>query len=210
VIFEAPHPLSDLLTFEQAVSLFESVNARAIVVSGTHRCANIAASACSGTTDACSSGTSQSFRESDMAHVEDSFFHRAHAALAEHYADELVVAVHGSADPGVSISDGTTFATAPDLPVARFAAELSSRFQGSSLSAEPVTTCNAYSGAPAVEERLCGTTDVQGRHLNGSANACTELSSAASGRFLHMEQSRAVRDEATIVAAALDAIVPAP
>ena len=45
VIVEAPYPLSDLLTFEQAVSLFENLNARAIVVSGTRRCANGAASA---------------------------------------------------------------------------------------------------------------------------------------------------------------------
>jgi hypothetical protein len=207
VIVEAPHPLSDLLTLGQAVDLFESLNARAIVTSGSHRCANDSASPCSGTTDACSTGTSQSFRESDMAHVDGSFFQVAHVALAEHAADDLVVAVHGSADPGVSLSDGSTFATTANSPVARLAAELVTRFQGSPLAAEPITTCNSYPGAPAVDERLCGTTDVQGRHLNGSANACAAAATAASGRFLHMEQSRAVRDQPTIVAAALDAVV---
>jgi hypothetical protein len=71
-----------------------------------------------------------------------------------------------------------------------------------------VTTCNAYDGA-LVEERLCGTTNVQGRDLNGEdLDVCSEAPSRASERFLHLEQSLSVRARWPAVIDALDRIVP--
>ena len=68
---------------------------------------------------------------------------------------------------------------------------------------------------------LCARTNVQGRHLNGSAGVCRASSEAASGRFLHIEQAweihRAVRQNredidraplATIVVDSLGAAIP--
>jgi hypothetical protein len=210
VILEAPHPLHDSKTFEQAIGLFDALSARALVTSGTHRCASSAASPCSGTTEACSAGTPQAFRVSDMAHVENSFFHRAHQTLSALHSSDLIIGLHGMKDGGASISDGTKLPTSAGSPVARSAAELAKAFVGSPLSAEPITTCNPYPGAPAVADRLCGTTDVQGRHTNGSANPCTQAASASSGRFLHLEQSPALRDRPDLVAIALQAVVAPP
>jgi hypothetical protein len=158
---EAPHSLHDTGTLEQARDLFTGLGARVLVVSGTHRCANAAASGRSGTTAVCD-GTSGPFRVSDMAHTEQSAFHAAHRALAEHFG----------ADSGV-------------------------------------TTCNAFPGSVPWADRLCGTSDVQGRHVNGASPACIQAAPAGAGRFIHLEQSRAVRTEPTSVRAALDAVLPA-
>jgi hypothetical protein len=143
-----------------------------------------------------------------MAHVSESFYQRAHVAFADRYASAIVVGVHGMTDDGASISDGTTFDTSADSLVARFAAELTLALAGSSAAAQPITTCNSYPGAPAVADRLCGTTDVQGRHLNGSVDACTVGATSAGGRFVHLEQSQEVRDHAAFVALALAAVIP--
>jgi hypothetical protein len=208
LIVEAPHPIYDSRTLEQAIVLFDRLPARAIVTSGTHRCANSRSSTCSGSTEACSKGSPQSYRESDMAHVDLSFFHAAHVTLAHLYASDWVVGVHGMADAGVSLSDGTSRDTTADSPVARIAAALVESFGGAGLASGPVTTCNTYPGAPAVQLRLCGTTDVQGRHLNGSLNACTSSATSSSSRFIHLEQSLRVRDNPDLVVSAFDAVVP--
>lgn len=207
VILEAPHPLHDSKTLAQAVGLFASLNARAVITSGTHRCASTAASPCSGTTEACSPGTPAAYRESDMAHVLDTLYHAAHVTLAEQHPSDWVIGVHGMADPGVSVSDGTTLATTATSPVAKLAAALTASFAGTALATTPVTTCNSYPGA-TVKDLLCGSTDVQGRHLNGSATPCTVSAKSSSSRFLHIEQSALVRDNQPLVFAALDAIVP--
>ncbi|MCP4808669.1 MAG: hypothetical protein GY884_25290 [Proteobacteria bacterium] len=70
---------------------------------------------------------------------------------------------------------------------------------------EGVTTCNELAGA-TVEQRKCGTTNVQGRQLNGSKEPCEEAAETASGRFLHLEQSSVVRQDLAGVVAALGAI----
>jgi hypothetical protein len=209
VIVEAPHPLHDGKTLEEGVVLFDTLSARAIIASGTHRCANSATSACSGTTEACSPGTLQKYKQSDMAHVVDSFFHRVHVTLADLHPNDLVIGLHGMKDGGASISDGTELATSDGSVVARLAAELAKGVVGTPVAAEPITTCNDYPGAPAVDNRMCGTTDVQGRTLNGSSSACTQAAGSSSGRFLHLEQSSTLRDLPDLVAAAFGAVVPA-
>ena len=58
-----------------------------------------------------------------------------------------------------------------------------------------------------VDERLCGTTNVQGRHLNGSAEPCVDAADAASGRFVHLEQSQSLRQQPVVVAEAIAAAI---
>lgn len=201
LILEAPHPRYDRTTGAQAVRLFQHLDARLLVVAGTHRCANAAVSGCEGETEVC--GTSDGYRESDMAHAEQSMFMTIHRAFTDRHYDDLVVSIHGMGEPGVSISDGTTLATTATSAVARLAGALREAFPR-----ERITTCNAYEGAK-VAERLCGTTNVQGRHLNGAViNACTSSAYSSTGRFLHLEQSRKVRNRWRKVAAALRAVLP--
>lgn len=204
LILEAPHPLWDSGTADEAVAIFVRTHARAVLISGTHRCGSDRASGCDGTADACGAGAA--VRESDMAHAVDSAFHAAHVALANAFPEALVVGVHGMGGEGASVSDGTSQPTTVDSAVARFARALHARFP-----AEPITTCNDF-GDPDVprEARLCGTTDVQGRHLNGSLDACGARAVGASGRFLHLEQHADFRPERAdaIADALIDALAP--
>jgi hypothetical protein len=205
LILEAPHPLWDRATADESAAIFARTDARAVLISGTHRCGSDRDSGCDGTADAC--GTDAPVRESDMAHAVDSMFHAAHRALADAYPDALVVSVHGFTGPGISISNGTTDPTATDAPVARIARALHARFPD-----QMITTCNELGevDVPRVV-RVCGTTNVQGRALNASAAECTDAADAATDRFVHLEQAPDFRpDEADAIADALLAGVVTP
>lgn len=200
LIVGAPHPEFETNSLDESRRVFEQVEARALIVAGTHRCANPDASACSGTSSVC--GASGPYRQSDMAHVVDSAYHAAHQVLAAAFGDGWVVSLHGMSGVGASLSNGTTAAIAADAPVALLAAALAEQFPS-----DAITTCNSYPGA-SVEERLCGTTNVQGRALNGAAEACTNPGTTPSQRFIHLEQSPDVRKARQRVVDAFDAVVP--
>ena len=132
-----------------------------------------------------------------MAHTERSYFQSAHEVISAHYDQDIFINVHGMTREGASLSNGTRNEIEAAAPVARLATALRQR-----LPQELVTTCNSYEGA-IVENHLCGTTNTQGRALNASPNVCTEAAASASERFIHLEQSVAVRTQAENVAAAL-------
>lgn len=203
LILEAPHPRYDVGTGRQAVDLFEAVRARVLIVAGTHRCANSLESGCDGASNACGNLTGfGGFRESDMAHALGSVFMGVHRFFADAYPEDLVVSVHGMSFPGVSVSDGTLVPADEKSPVARLSEALKVAFPE-----EEITVCNAYPGGK-LDHRLCGTTNVQGRYLNGIVlDACSETATRSAGRFLHMEQSQAVRAEWPRVADALEQIL---
>lgn len=200
VVLETPHAYFDLDTLREGRVLFEALSARALLVSGTHRCANDLASSCSGMTGVCTDEGRQPYRNSDMAHRIDTLFQAVHGAIAEQWSQTTVISLHGFTDAGVSLSDGTTDPTTKDSTVAKMATALESEFSDANI-----TVCNDYPGATR-EVRLCGSTNVQGRHLNGSADACTMRASEAGGRFIHMEQSRSIREAPDRVAEALDRV----
>ncbi|MDF1563745.1 MAG: hypothetical protein P1V51_11925 [Deltaproteobacteria bacterium] len=154
----------DLGTLDQAREGFETHDLRGVLVSGSHRCASDTPSACDGTTTVCGGGD-QPYPISDPAHEVASSFHALHRGLTEAEPDLRVASLHGTSQDGASVSDGTDLAGRAGTFAARFTLALASAFP-----AEPVTTCNAFPGATH-EVRLCGTTNVQGRHLNGSPEA---------------------------------------
>ena len=201
LIMGVPHSQLELVTLEQAVTAFERLELRALVVSGTHRCANAGPSDCEGTSPACS-GEEGPFRESDMAHVVDSVFQAAHVALATAHDEDWVLSLHGMDLSGISVSDGTTFDAVLGTPSALLGTALMDAFPG-----EWVTSCNAWPGA-VVEERLCGTFNVQGRLINGSVDPCGASASLSAGRFVHVEQSATVREYPDLLIGALDDAIP--
>lgn len=204
LILEAPHPQFDLHTHEEAVYLFDALEARALVVAGTHRCANPRPAGCTGRTSVCG-GRPEPYRESDMAHVTDSHFQAAHAALAERFAEDVVISFHGMGAAGASLSNGTTQPVSIHDPIARLASALRWVFPD-----VPVTSCNRYPGAHR-RVHLCGTTNVQGRELNGSPNACSVAARQGSQRFIHFEQSDLLRSRIQLVELALvEAFGPEP
>jgi hypothetical protein len=197
VILETPHPFFDGGTMDQGALAFRRLNARALISAGTHRCANKASAGCDGTSTACGGGA---FRISDMAHTVQSIYHVAHMALSEHFEDDWVVQLHGMGADGISVSDGTSLPTTSVSPSARVATALGKVFKG-------VTTCNAFGSFPK-RNHMCGGTNTQGRHLNGSPRACTVDSDGTSGRFIHLEQSGLVRGQASRVIDALSTALP--
>jgi hypothetical protein len=202
IVFEAPHPITDAGTPEQGMRLFRELNARALIVSGTHRCANLLLAGCDGATSICGNVMSP-YRESDMAHVEQSIFQVAHEAISDWFSSDWVVSLHGMGARGVSFSDGTALTTTSTSPVALLTKAFEQVFPE-----ELVTSCNAWTGA-AVNEHLCGTNNVQGRHLNGVGHsACTVTATRSSNRFIHIEQSLFVRERWSRVAEAIDQVLP--
>ncbi len=202
IIVESPHPNYDTDSDLQAVLLFERLSARALVMSGTHRCGSFTPAGCSGTTSAC--GSSAPYRESDMAHTELSAFQAAHVFLADSFVSDWVLSVHGFSSAGVSVSDGTVGAISDQSATAQIGTALAAAFPG-----QLITSCNAYTGA-TVQSRLCGTTNTQGRHLNSSPNACLAAGTQSAGRFVHMEQSLSIRQQSAVqVSDAIDTVLGA-
>lgn len=184
LVIEVPHPLADRRTLAQGRRLFRELGARALLIAGSHRCASFELAGCPGQSRVCGSGL-EPYRASDVAHNNHSMFHAMHVALADAHPEAWFVSVHGMARPGAIISDGTGYQTDPESFVARVAYALAARAPG-------VTSCNPLVGLP-LAPGLCGTTNVQGRHLNGGHETCHAEIEASSGRFVHLEQGGALR-----------------
>jgi len=202
LILGTPHAWLEYGVLDECLLAFEQLGARALIVTGTHRCANATPSGCSGSTLVCLAGD-EDYRESDMAHVVDSHYQVAHEALGDHFASHWVMSVHGFPYSGISVSNGTHEDSDEGTPVALFAQALMDAYPG-----EYVTSCNDFPGA-VVDRRYCGTTNAQGRYVNGSPEPCTQAASSAEERFLHLEQHLSIWPEPQPVIDALDSVVPA-
>ena len=192
-----PHPLYDQNTNTQSITVMRETGARFLSISTTHRCANAATSACSGTTSVC--GASGPYKVSDAAHNVDSYFYRFGVAVHDQSAGTHTIQLHGcgstscpsnmdDADIVARLSAGTTADLPATEPVnvlnAELNEELASFRLGSSLS------CSE----PSMDKRLCGTTNTLGRYINGQPDACQNPgSSFTNSRFLHLEQNANLR-----------------
>lgn len=188
---EAPHPVFDTGTENEAAQVFLALDARALLIAGAHRCADaLEASGCVGPVNQCGTTTP---RVSDAAHSTVQVFQAAHEALID--SDPLLTAValhgfsQGSGAPHAYVSDGTKGLEGADSLSNDFTGRLKD-LTGLSSAAQ---SCN--DGGPGAASDLCGTLDVQGRYANGSADACTLAPSATADRFLHIEQSMDLRTE---------------
>jgi hypothetical protein len=185
IVIETPHPIADAGTESEGASFFLGLSARALLIAGTHRCANTQASPCSGTTSVCSDASVQEpYRISDAAHSKEQLFHVAHKVLLNANAALVAIALHGyaqrGADPYAFVSD----ATKNVAPAANVANQFAQFLRATTGLANAAQSCNDGSTGA----RLCGTEDIQGRYANGSPDACL-LDAPATGRFLHIEQS---------------------
>jgi len=192
VILEAPHPIADQATETEAASFFLSLSARALLIGGAHRCASPDLSSCDGTTTVCStSSADESFRISDAAHSEEQVFEIVHEEILSTDGSLTTVALHGfdqqTGDPHAFVSNGTTSTAISSVSANRFVSLLKT----ATGVANAAQSCNDGSAGA----RLCGTDDLQGRFTNGSSDACTTASTAATQRFLHIEQSLDLRND---------------
>lgn len=182
LVIQAPHPRNDTNTGDQGIFILKDIGAIFYMVAGTHRCNSDTYSVCSGTTSTCDNG-SESFRESDMAHIDHSIFHKTTEILLDKLADPFFIQLHGFSkgadDPYLILSNSTTA-----IPEVDYLSQL-----GDALVAiDPTLTFKVAHITPSI--RLKGTTNTQGRLINGSADPCSTSSPMNSGRFLHIEQER--------------------
>ena len=201
LIVEAPHAFHDVDTELEATEMFLALDARALVLSGIYRCASVEAGPCDGFTTACL-GISIPYTISDAAHNSEMLFQAAHVALSESFGEDLVTSLHGMPDPGISVSNGTQMSPASDSFQVRLLHELTL-----ALPSEQITTCQDTPGSTA-DKRWCGSENVQGRHVNGAADVCAADATVTSNRFVHIEQSRAVRDQRALVIDAVGRALP--
>ena len=200
LILEAPHSWFDTDTMIEGRSMFGPLQARVLLSSGAHRCSSSTLSGCDGTTGTC--GSSGPYTESDPAHSVETAFHAVHESLGALYPDDVVLGLHGMAAEGISLSDGTSYDVDEESFLARLAEALTVAYASSN-----VASCNDYEGAN-VDRRLCGSTDVQGRQLNGSPIPCTEAASSSGGRYIHIEQDLGIRRDPEALIGVLDELLP--
>jgi hypothetical protein len=88
------------------------------------------------------------------------------------------------------ISDGTALKdnqTAASFPAMKLRLSLADRGEPGA-----VVSCNLPEDGKYEARQLCGSTNVQGRQVNGDPDACRGSVTKASGRFIHIEQDWSV------------------
>ena len=184
---EAPHADSDQGTLEQTSLQLRMLGARALLITGSNRCAAAAATTCDGTTKVCGG----KLRVSDVAHYDRNFFTAAHRALRAAFPAAMAVQVHGMETSGVEaavVSDGTRAAAGASATSVRLRDALNRELGDANGRA---FSCNDPSDTGF--RKLCGTDNIQGRIDNGAGDACRGDVQVARGTFLHLEQGPQLR-----------------
>jgi hypothetical protein len=200
LMLQAPHPLNDEMTGEQATWLFEALEAYGLMIAGAHRCLSSEPSGCAGHSTVCRQDGQ--YVISDQAHTLQSVFQTTTATLATHFPESRFVQLHGFSkdenDPHFIISNGTR-----QTPDADYVAEL-----GNYLESVPVNDIVPQPAGPLSYEaphlnlnynKLIGSSNTQGRYLNeyNKGDICTGglVSTNVTGRFLHLEQYNDMRTQ---------------
>lgn len=193
-IVGAPHVPFEPGTAEEAAIFLRDLGGRAAIISGAHRCASRSFTACDGTTEVCGGGAER-YRDSDVGHNTTTLYHAAHVLLAQRWPSSVVLSLHGMKEDtdgvrtSVIISNGIRADDGAQQTVAtKFRAALNQSI------AQPgaVVSCNLPADAVYAFRKLCGYTNVQGRYVNGDADACRVSVDQGTGRFIHMEQDWSV------------------
>ena len=191
LILQAPHIKNDTNTGKQAIYCFKNNVARAVFISGTHRCNHSSSSSCSGTTTTCS-GPSSPYRFSDMAHNVTSMFQKTTENLFVNIPNSVFIQLHGfgwdPGDPYVIMSNGTR-----ETPAIDYATLIKD-----ALLIEDNTLTFQLPHINTSWNTLIGFTNTQGRLINYSIDDCSSNSEGTTGRFIHVEQEKSkLRDNAS-------------
>lgn len=186
LVIQSPHPRYDTKTGAQGWYVFSTAGARAFFLSGTHRCNSSFFSTCDGTTTSCSEDYT-AHRRSDQPHVVDGTFQITTAAMLAAVDSCVFIQPHGfsklSTDPDIIMGNGTRKAPPPGR-------DYLARLRDNLLSVDPSLTF-MLAHIDLTWTRLIGTTNTQGRLINGSPSPCNTEAASATGCFLHLEQKYA-------------------
>lgn len=185
LVIQSTHPLFDSNTGKESLVIFKRSGARALFISGAHRCNSSVLTSCSGTTTACSS-TSQKYRISDQAHVVNGTFQKTTEVMIGLIENIIIIQPHGFAkltgDPDLIMSNGTQLTPSGTDYLLLLKQNLLAL--DNSLTFKIAHVDLSWT-------RLIATTNTQGRLINGSTNPCNLNSPSTNGRFLHVEQAYA-------------------
>jgi len=191
LVIQSPHPLKEFNTGKQGIYIFQKTEALFFCLSGTGRCNHSSYSSCDGTTSVCS-GSSESFRISDMSHSVSSIYQKTTDKLFTGFSNTYFVQLHGfgklTSDPYVILSNGTQVTPGLD-----YIALLKNN-----LLIEDNTLTFKIAHIDLSWTRLRGFKNTQGRLINSSTDACYADATSTDGRFMHIEQEKTkLRDDET-------------
>jgi hypothetical protein len=177
---QAPHPISDSTTENQAIGMFGGTDSRSYLMAGAHRSANSGASACQ-----------SGYGPADVAHNVANMFHATNAELMAFYGATAWQAIqwHGMAADTCSaaqvyLSHGRAVSPAPG--------DKNLELKNTMLGYHPTWDLEVPGTGACT---LNATDNTQGRLLNGvpAASVCGTAATSYTGRFLHIEQDPGFR-----------------
>ena len=204
--FDCPHPKFDAETGEQGLRLLKGTTSRSWIVAGSHRMSNNR----SNTVGTCQPEYLHS--SSDAAHSVNTCFLAAVAAIQFYYEsvihqDYTSVQLHGMGQTSCgtidtffshgSCSQQTTVAMNTDekIDILQRIARAHPFDNGRHAAAGRVDDDSSSSSSS--DCNLCGSTNIQGRLINGVArnDLCDTFATSYTGRFIQIEQKREYRRE---------------
>lgn len=193
LVIEAPHAQEDNHTDSEAALLFANLEAKALLISGSHRCIQfVATSACHPSAECShvdpSTGLSPKVppAESDPAHSVNNALYAMHLAFRGTDATvlQLHTNLHSDKNGDAMISNGTHYEI-PGTVADAF-------YQALRVPELVVSSCNDPI-LPPLPGAFCGEINTQSLASNGAADTCTGTASSRGGpdahRFIHLEQS---------------------
>ncbi len=165
VVVQAPHTFFDQGTLPLALTVFDELEARALMINTIHRAGPI------GSSEERAARVRAGKTEEDLAHQERSYFQLAHRTLVKRWKDTTFVQLHGFRDeqvPGVSVIVSAAGTKLDPLPVAK--------------ALNDVLGAGAARVYPEEVKKLGGTTNVQAQHNKSKERG-----------FLHLELSTELR-----------------
>ena len=208
LIIQSPHPKFDTNTGIEGAHVFRQIGAAFFFMSGTHRCSSPVASGCDGFSSVCSnsiggvaapaefSNVGNVFREGDVAHNEASMFQ---------YVTEWVqdanpgyyyfIQLHGFSqdlDPHVILSNGRDEGTTPPMDdrLSILRTQLITQWDNLANSQISLDIEVAHDDPDNNFNSLLGTTNTQGRYINGSNDPCGVAANTNTGNFIHIEMAK--------------------
>lgn len=191
IIHQAPHPISDSTTENQAVGIFRDTDSRGYLMAGAHRLANSGSSSCQ-----------SSYGPADAAHNVANMFQATTAELMAFYGtnDWWAIQWHGMAADTCEAAEVYLSHGRNVLPAS---GDKILELKNNMLLYHPTWDLETTGSGACT---LNATDNTQGRLMNGvaAANVCTTAASSYSGRFLHIEQDPGFRTPADWVQAVED------
>ncbi|MCB2229636.1 hypothetical protein KQH82_02895 [bacterium] len=185
LVIQAPHPVQNLNTGNQAIRVYKVADAWFFCLAGTSKCNATGYSSCDGTSTSCSA-SAEPYRICDQAHAVSATFQLTTEELLAERPSAIVLQPHGYTkgaggpdDPDIIMSNGST-ATPPTAYLVTLRNNIAAIDGSLTFKVAHIDTDYTY---------YLGRENVQGRLVNGAADPCEDPASANTGNFIHLEQA---------------------